>query len=174
MATAREFQPIPVIADACPNCGSEAYRGVIAHFLGCTGVSTEVDTSAALIALLDATLDHHRALVALAAAVPGARRYYGALLELDPTEDNERVLRLWTSAHNFALRDTTYQYDPSPAMPHGYTIRAIRVYAGERHDPELIYMSFGIVAKPEPITDVAAAIRDALREPHWTEDKVQP
>lgn len=129
----------------------------------------EVDTSAQLIALLDATLDHHRALVALAAAVPGARRASSAfLIDLDPTEDNERVVRLWASANNFALRDETFHYDPRDGYPHGYTIRAIRVYAGDKRDNELVHMAFGAVAKPEPVT--APAVIAALRAPHWTDD----
>lgn len=144
-ASAREFQPIPVIRD-------------------------DVDTSAQLIALLDATLDHHRALVALAAAVPGARRYSASLLSIDPTEDNERVLRLWASAHNFSLRDETFQYDPSPDRPHGYAIRAIRVYADAQFGAELVHMSFGAVAKPAPVAVTASAIREALRAPHWTDE----
>ena len=109
----------------------------------------EVDTDAVakLLALFDYTLDRHRALAAMAASVPGARRSSGALIDLIPTVENERALMTWARSHDFAVRDETFNYEPRDGYPHGYTIRAIRVYAGDLYNDELVHMGFNAVAK---------------------------
>jgi hypothetical protein len=139
-------------------------------------VTPTVDTAAPLVALFDHALDHHRALVAMAAAVPGARRQSGALVSVDGNDDTERVLRLWASANRFTLRDQVFTYDANHDHPHGYTIRAIRVYACDptsfdQHRHELIVAQWPSV-DVEPVAEVTAtAIREALHKPHWTDEK---
>lgn len=144
-------------------------------------VAPTADTSAPLVALFNHALDHHRALVAMAAAVPGARRQSGALVSVDGNDDTERVLRLWTSVNRFTLRDQVFTYDANADHPHGYTIRAIRVYACDptsfdQHRHELIVaqwpsVDIAPVVPTNVIDDFGAAIREALRKPHWTDDK---
>lgn len=153
MATAFERQALPVITNAA---------------------APEVDTSAPLVALFDHALDHHRAIVAMAAAVRGARRQSGALVSVDGNDDTERVLRLWTSVNRFVLRDQLFTYDANHDHPNGYTIRAIRVYACEptsfdQHRHELIVAQWPAV--DVPVAEVTAtAIREALHKPHWSDD----
>jgi hypothetical protein len=135
MATAREVQLIKVVRD----------------------VPAQVDTSAALIALLDATLAHHDAITALAAAVPGASRSSFQLLDLRGDDDAERVVKLWASARNLQLCDESCDVTLDPAVPSAMTSRTITVSASGR---DLVRVHF----KLQPKVD-AAAVREALAKP---------
>lgn len=159
-ASARELQQLPVITNAA---------------------APEVDTDevSKIIAICDAALDAHRCLQPLRAALgsyTGGGRIVAFFADRQPHA--EYTLTLWASARQLAVSRHTSKYDD------GTQIRALEIlidgvaaiamqWPKEQQPVEAPEPTWRPSDGPadndeQPIT--GAAIRDALRAPHWTDE----
>jgi hypothetical protein len=164
----------------CDGCGAKRNarkRQAIPVITNAATPEVNVDTVEQIIKLLDGALALYEQSKALTSIVTG---YYQVHCErlvalfADRHPEAEYTYRLWASAHGFEIEEWIHD-------SYGYRKRMVGIVVAKDHESSVTLATLHAEDVPpikaagndeQPVADVTpAAIREALANPHWTDDK---